>query len=156
MSTVRSQTFVMDRSLSRDDVLGKKGQNGSIVTRKQQFMMNYVGRKQYFLRFCCTKTWKNAWVSHLKHRRLEIRCWFPYLQKNDFSFFVDGMCRWKVFVPCINTGGLREPSLQSILCPRLGEEWIGGSHGCPGRLWDRFLWQVYQNDNRHDALDGVL
>jgi len=21
-------------------------------------------------------------------------------------------------------------------------EW-GGSHGCPGRLWDRFLWQVY-------------
>jgi len=30
-----------------------------------------------------------------------------------------------------------------------------GSHGCPGRLWERFLWQVYQNDNRHDALDGV-
>jgi len=23
---------------------------------------------------------------------------------------------------------------------------LGGSHGCPGRLWDRFLWQVYQND----------
>jgi len=20
---------------------------------------------------------------------------------------------------------------------------LGGSHGCPGRLWDRFLWQVY-------------
>jgi len=25
---------------------------------------------------------------------------------------------------------------------------LGGSHGCPGRLWDRFLWQVYQNDSR--------
>jgi len=32
---------------------------------------------------------------------------------------------------------------------------LGGSHGCPGRLWDRFLWQVYQNDNRHNVLDGV-
>jgi len=32
---------------------------------------------------------------------------------------------------------------------------LGGSHGCPGRLWVRFLWQVYQNDSRHDALDGV-
>jgi len=28
---------------------------------------------------------------------------------------------------------------------------LGGSHGCPGRLWDRFLWQVYQNDSRHNA-----
>jgi len=38
-----------------------------------------------------------------------------------------------------------------------GLEWseLGGSHGCPGRLWDQFLWQVYQNDSRHDALDGV-
>jgi len=26
--------------------------------------------------------------------------------------------------------------------PRLGVEWMGGSHGCPGRLWDRFVWQV--------------
>jgi len=32
---------------------------------------------------------------------------------------------------------------------------LGGSHGCPGRLWDRFLWQVCQNDSRHDALNGV-
>jgi len=32
---------------------------------------------------------------------------------------------------------------------------LGGSHGCPGRIWDRFLWKVYQNDSRHDALDGV-
>jgi len=33
---------------------------------------------------------------------------------------------------------------------------LGGSHGCLGRLWDWFLWQVYQNDSRHDVLDGVL
>jgi len=41
--------------------------------------------------------------------------------------------------------------------PVRGPEWsgLGGSHGCPGRIWDRFLWQVYQNDSRHDALDGV-
>jgi len=32
---------------------------------------------------------------------------------------------------------------------------LGGSRGCPGRLWDRFLRQVYQNDSRHDAMDGV-
>jgi len=32
---------------------------------------------------------------------------------------------------------------------------LGGSHGCPERLWDRFLWQVYHNDSRHDALDAV-
>jgi len=34
---------------------------------------------------------------------------------------------------------------------------LGGSHGCPGRLWYQFLSQVYQNDSRrrHDALDGV-
>jgi len=31
---------------------------------------------------------------------------------------------------------------------------LGESHGCSGRLWDRFLWQVYQNDSRHDVLDG--
>jgi len=38
-----------------------------------------------------------------------------------------------------------------------GLEWseLVGSHGCPGRLWDRFLCQVYQNDSRHDALDEV-
>jgi len=33
---------------------------------------------------------------------------------------------------------------------------LGGSHGCPGRLWDRFLWQVYQNDSRYDALGGPV
>jgi len=32
---------------------------------------------------------------------------------------------------------------------------LGGSHGCPGRLWDGFLWLVYQNDSWHDALDGL-
>jgi len=32
---------------------------------------------------------------------------------------------------------------------------LGGSHGCPGRLWNRFLWQAYQNDSRHEALDRV-
>jgi len=39
-----------------------------------------------------------------------------------------------------------------------GLEWseLGGSHSYPRRLWARFLWQVYQNDTRHDALDGVL
>jgi len=40
-------------------------------------------------------------------------------------------------------------SVVCILCPRL-RGWIGleggelgGSRGCQGRLWDRFLWQVY-------------
>jgi len=38
-----------------------------------------------------------------------------------------------------------------------GLEWseLGGSHGCQGRLWGRLLWQVYQNDSRHDDMDGV-
>jgi len=38
---------------------------------------------------------------------------------------------------------LRNLYLSSILCPKLGAEWIGRIHGCSGRLWDRFLWQVY-------------
>jgi len=48
-------------------------------------------------------------------------------------------------------------TLQTLLYSVRGLERseLGGSHGCPGCLWDRILWQVYQNDSRHDALDGV-
>jgi len=28
---------------------------------------------------------------------------------------------------------------------------LGGSHGCPGHLWDRFLWQVYILRPKHRA-----
>jgi len=50
---------------------------------------------------------------------------------------------------------LRASGLEVYSVRGLERSEFGGSHGCPGRLWDRFLWQVNQNDSRHDALDGV-
>jgi len=37
----------------------------------------------------------------------------------------------------------RETAKQLYSVRGLERSELGGSHGCPGRLWDRFLWQVY-------------
>jgi len=58
--------------------------------------------------------------------------------------------------PQISTWQTRLPRVRMVYSVRgLERSELGRSHGCPGRLRDRFLWQVYQNDSRHDALDGV-
>jgi len=57
---------------------------------------------------------------------------------------------------CTGQQGKKIQKKQDIYSVRgLEQSELGGSHGFPGRLWDRFLWQIYQNGSRHDALDGV-
>jgi len=51
--------------------------------------------------------------------------------------------------------GVRHLRIYSVI-RGLERSELGGSHGSPGHLWDRFLWQVYKIDSRHDALNGVL
>jgi len=55
-----------------------------------------------------------------------------------FCYF--SLCSGESFIVRVNTLILNN----LVLYPVRGSEWngLGGSHGCPGRLWDRFLWQV--------------
>jgi len=77
-----------------------------------------------------------------------------YLHRTDFFDFLNTIIATKFFCACTLLIIIYTYELLNSVRGSVRSE-LGGSHGCPGRLWDRFLWQVYQNDSRYDALDEV-
>jgi len=75
------------------------------------------------------KTNFSYYIVHLSFRSPHSRSW---LQK--MMFFFDRIKRF-----------FKKKSTTSYLYSVRGLDWseLGGSHGCPGRLWARRLWQVY-------------
>jgi len=56
----------------------------------------------------------------------------------DWDKRLSRQANMSAMIPKLNTTG---KTTSRYLYPVRGSEWsgLGGSHGCPGRLWDRFL-----------------
>jgi len=112
-------------------------------------------------------------------RNVPLRCWFATSATTTylpgpltlFSFLLlhfQSLLHWVTYLSILETSFLLTSWFHkcgptaissfprsSKLCPRLGRSELRGSHGCPGCLCDRFLWQVYQNDSRHDGSHDI-